>query len=359
MMGNVARAEELAETTAKLARHFQDDRSLFEILVNKFLGPRAGFSRDEMRERRSLVDEMTGIAERLGDRELMSRALSTDFYFSAECGESEQLSTLLAKLVSVAEQGQRRLIQWVAGQAKVLLAILEGDLAGAERLADTAFTIGQKTGGQVEGVYGLQLFTIRREQARLAEVAPIIKRFTDDHPEEAAWRPGFALIACDLGFKEAAQRTLAQIAETGFTFALDAKRSTTLAFLAEVCASLKDESRAEELYGKLKAYRDMTITAGVATVCYGSAGRYLGLLADTLGEWDKSEEHFEEALKLNRDMKAWPWLAHTQQEFARMWHRRGRKSDIVRADELLHEAWATAERLHLTALSSRLRSQQN
>jgi tetratricopeptide (TPR) repeat protein len=303
---------------------------------------------------------MEGIAERIGDKELIGRALSTDFYFSVECGESEHLAKILAKIVTLTESGQRRRHEWVAAQAKALLAILEGEFAGAERLAENAFEIGQKTAGEhVEGVYGLQMFTIRREQARLAEVAPVIKRFTEEHPEEVTWRPGLALIASDLGFKDAAQRMLAQLGETGFSFPLDAMRSTTLAYLAEVCASLNDAVRAEALYAKLVSYRDMTITAGVATVCYGSTGRYLGMLADTLGSWDLSEEHFEEALKLNRKMNAWPWLAHSQQEFAHMLHRRGRKSDIVRADELLREARATAARLQMTALSSRLHAQQD
>jgi hypothetical protein len=86
-----------------------------------------------------------------------------------------------------------------------------------------------------------------------------------------------ALIASDLGFKDAAQRMLSQLAESGFAFPADAKRSTTLAYLAEVCASVRYQAHAERLYELLLPYRDLTITAGIATACYGSAGRHLGL----------------------------------------------------------------------------------
>ena len=41
---------------------------------------------------------------------------------------------------------------------------------------------------------------------------------------------------------------------------------------------------------------------GHLVACYGAADRYLGMLAATLGEWERAEEHFERALELNRRM---------------------------------------------------------
>jgi tetratricopeptide (TPR) repeat protein len=248
----------------------------------------------------------------------------------------------------------------VALAALSMIATHEGRFAEGEQLAVQALRCGTRFDrANASGIFGVQMFTIRREQGRLAEVAPIIKRLVDEHPDLPTWRPGFALIASDLGFKGPARRMLADLATTGFAFPLDAKRSTTLAYLAEVCVVLNDEIRAEALYALLEPYRHMTITAGVMTVCHGSAGRYLGMLADLLTRWDTAEEHFEEALELNHNMKAWPWLAHTQFDFARMLRRRGRPADIPRAETLLNESWATANRLDMIALKGRLRSQQH
>ena len=36
---------------------------------------------------------------------------------------------------------------------------------------------------------------------------------------------------------------------------------------------------------------------------YGAADRYLGMLAATLGEWERAEEHFERAIDANRAME--------------------------------------------------------
>ena len=82
-----------------------------------------------------------------------------------------------------------------------MLAILDGRFAAAEDFAREGLKLGRLTlGDQVEGVYGIQMFSIRREQGRLAEVAPVVKQLIDEKPGEKAWLPGFALIAADLGF---------------------------------------------------------------------------------------------------------------------------------------------------------------
>ena len=145
------------------------------------------------------------------------------------------------------------------------------NFAAAENFATEGLKLGRLTlGEQVEGVYGIQMFSIRREQGRLAEVAPVVKRLIDENPAEKAWRPGFALIAADLGFEEPARRRLRELAETGFDIPLDAKRSASLSYVAEVAVLLGDSDAAERLYELMLAYRHMTITAGVVTVCYGA-----------------------------------------------------------------------------------------
>ena len=135
----------------------------------------------------------------------------------------------------------------------------------AERLADRALEIGGDVQGELAaGVYGVQMFTIRREQGRLAEVAPVLKRFID--AGEISWRPGLALIASDLGFEEAARSTFAEMAEAGFDFPADSRRTLTLSYLAEVCTFLHDTVEAGRLYDELLPYRDNVILARWAEI---------------------------------------------------------------------------------------------
>ena len=226
-----------------------------------------------------------------------------------------------------------------------------------ERLAEEAGEIGRDLFGEIAiGVYGVQMFTIRREQGRLAEVAPLVRRFLDENPEDAAWRPGLAVIASDLGFEPAARKAFESLAAGGFAFPIDAKRNLTLSYLAEVCARLGDSDRAELLYDLLLPYRDIAVVAPVATVCCGANARYLGMLAGVLGDWPAAEEHFEAALAMDERLAAWPWLAHTQHEFATTLLARAEPGDRARADGLLGSALERARRLGMVSLQQKIRS---
>ncbi|MCP3462644.1 AAA family ATPase [Bradyrhizobium sp. CCGUVB23] len=357
MKGDFARADIFNSEAIEMARRLEDDRSLCEVLFTPFLGPTA-LSGTQPADLRNRLSEALAIADRLNDADLRTRILSVQIYYSAEFGDYQGMIAALDTFQSAIEGRQMLHQEWVAQLGRAMQALLIGDFPTAERLAENAYAIGRRTHGEsAEGVYGVQMFTIRREQGRLAEIAPVIKHLINNEPDGNTWKPGFALVATELGFKPQAQKMLDELRQTDFAFPMDAKRSTTLSYLADVCAALEDGRCARALYDLLEPYRHMTVTAGIATVCYGSAGRFLGALADMLGDWDRSEEHFEEALRMDRHMHASPWLAHAQHRYARMLRRRGRHGDIAHADALLNESLATASRLNMTALLTRLRGQ--
>ena len=76
-----------------------------------------------------------------------------------------------------------------------------------------------------------------------------------------------------------------------------------------------------------------------------SASRPLGILATLLGRFEDAARHFEEALEMNKRMGARPWVAHTQEEFARMLLRRNAEGDRERTEKLLSRALATYHEL--------------
>jgi class 3 adenylate cyclase/tetratricopeptide (TPR) repeat protein len=354
LLGDAEKSESFERQGTELARRLGDRRSLFNLFVNRFLVPRQVASSSDVQSRLSELNELIEVSQSL-DNDMKGRALSLDVYVSAELGERTRVDRSLAALTELGEVHQRLHIQWIARHGAAMLAILDGDFAAAETLAGDALELGRLTHGrQVEGVYGIQMFSIRREQGRLAEVTPVMKRFIDENPDETTWLPGFALIAADLGFEEPARRRLRELAETGFDMPFDAKRSASLSYVAEVAALLGDAETAARLYELMSVYQHMTITAGIVTVCYGAASRYLGMLATTLGEFDKAEAHFEHALEMNTAIGARPWLAHTKAEYALLLRRRGGKGVSERAEMLANEAWEIAAELDMVRLKRRL-----
>ncbi len=355
LLGDLQKSESFDRRGTELARRLGDRRSLFTLLVNRFLVPRLVGSLSDAQSRLLEASELVELSRSVSDDEMKGRAISIAAYVSAELGDRAGLNQSLAALTELGEVRQRLSLQWISRHGAAMLAILDGNFAAAENFATEGLKLGRVTlGEQVEGVYGVQMFAIRREQGQLTEVAPVIKRLIDENPDEKAWLPGFALIAADLGFEEPARRRLRELAETGFDMPFEAKRSASLAYVAEVAALLDDSDAAARLYELMSAYRHMTITAGIVTVCYGAASRYLGMLAATLGEFDKAEAHFEHALEINQLIGARTWLAHTKAEYAGLLRRRGRRGDSERAEVLANEAWEIAAELDMVLLKRRL-----
>ena len=113
------------------------------------------------------------------------------------------------------------------------------------------------------------------------------------------------------------------------------------------------------MVSSINAVPPIWVIAPATTVCCGSAARYLGMLAATLGDWAAAEEHFAAALAMDEQLQAWPWLAHTKYEFALMLRARGRPCDHDRAAELIAAAAASAERIGMPALQQKIRSWQH
>ena len=118
--------------------------------------------------------------------------------------------------------------------------------------------------------------------------------------------------------------------------------------------ALADEAMAAILYPELEPFAGGNVMVGHLVACYGAADRYLGMLAATLGEAESAERHFEAALELNRRMGAPTWVAHTAFEYARLLLGRGARGR-ERAEALLGEARALAERIGMAGLLARIR----
>jgi hypothetical protein len=119
-----------------------------------------------------------------------------------------------------------------------------------------------------------------------------------------------------------------------------------------VCAQLGDSVFAAPLYELLLPYAHCNLLNWVE-VCAGSTSRYLGLLATTMSRWSDAEHHYEAAIEMDRRTGGWPWLAHSQDDYAHMLLARGRRGDRERALELFEGAREIYERLGLQTHAAR------
>jgi tetratricopeptide (TPR) repeat protein len=154
-------------------------------------------------------------------------------------------------------------------------------------------------------------------------------------------RTALALIYKQLGREAEARDEFERLATNDFAdLPQDWLWLASVTNLAETCAFLHDAQRAATLYELLLPYAERTIVAAYAHTCYGSVSRHLGLLAATMGRWDDAVQHFEYALEVNARLDAKPYLAHTQEDYARMLIERNAPGDRDKAFRLLTEAIA-------------------
>src|SRR5262249_4929508 len=150
-------------------------------------------------------------------------------------------------------------------------------------------------------------------------------------------------------------QVMADLGRAGFTdLPWDGNLLGTYANLAQACALADAPHFAEPLVPLLAPYVDSVIILATTVGCLGSAARFAGLLAHTLGQHDAAIAPFEAALAKNERIGALPQLAHTQHELARSLRARGKRGDRERAAALVADAAATADRLELVALQERL-----
>jgi tetratricopeptide (TPR) repeat protein len=258
--------------------------------------------------------------------------------------------------VRLAEESQQPFNFCLAIGFRAVRALMQGRFADYERLAQEALAIGQRLQTEnAAGIFGLQMFTLRREQGRLKELEPVVRYFVQQHSVAETWRPGLALIYSELGRTEEACAEFDHLAQHDFTdLPRDALWMACITYLVDVCIFLGDKERAAILYRLLLPYAGRTVVIGNAVACYGALSRYLGALATTLGHWDDAVQHFEEALAMNTRMDARPWLAHTQYQYAAMLLARSQAGDRKKALALRKAALTTAHELGMRALEGRL-----
>jgi len=233
-------------------------------------------------------------------------------------GDMETAARQLERSRTAAQLGRFDLYRYHVKVVDGVLAMIDGRFDDAVRCADDAFEFFPDQSEFNDGVYGLQMFVIRREQGRLAEVEPFLRIALEAKSSNAVWRPGLAMVYAELGMLAEARREFDMLAETDFrSLDRDALWPACFTFLAEVCAVLGDERAAQLLYDEIVPFAGLNVMVGF-TVCLGPVDRLLGLLAAVLHHRDRAEEHFVAALALAERCSSRPWISRIRHDHARV-----------------------------------------
>ena len=280
-----------------MARRLDDRAGLAIVLVRAFWS-RGTSSLEEILE---MLTEAMAIGEELGDTEIRAEAMSWRVPTFVALGDLDSARGELEALQQTAEQTAQPFMLHVAAHYGSAIALCDGRLDHAELMAQRSHEWSNLLAGRdALGIYGIQMFGIRREQGRLAELAPVIRVLGSQDRGTGPWRPGLVSVLVELGMDTEARRELARVAADGLDGFRESLWVASLTYLTDASAALGDEATAALVYPELAPLAGTAVMIGHMVSCYGAADRYLGMLAATLGEWDRADEHFERATELNR-----------------------------------------------------------
>ena len=346
-----ALAESAQRRAVALARELGEPAPLFHALAA--IVP-ARYWPDKLDERLEAAREALEVAERAGHLEWVDAL--TGWYFGdlVEKGDFATARALAAMHREVADSLRQPFMQAMGLASQTLLAAYEGRFVEAERLAAETHALGRRFApDSAQGVYSMQMFTLRRSQGRLGEVLPALRGLLVGGQDATLWQPGLALICAELGLWDEARSAFEPLAACQFgAIARDAMWLTNIAFLAEACVRLGDRQHAPLLLRLLEPYAGRHIVTGTNVVCHGSADRLLGMLWATVGDVQSAERHLQAAIAADAGQGGRPWCAEAQLELAALLLR-GDGADRARAKPLLEAALARARELGMVALLRR------
>lgn len=286
--------------------------------------------------------ELCARAREVGDDDALMLALVNAIWATAMLGDPVAWGEMLADCTQLAAQLRQPRWEPTLSWFRSSRAFLDGDLEAAERFLEAVAH---------EGLYGVAMFLIRREQGRLAELVPSLRTLVRLNPAAGVWRPGLAALYADLRMLDEARKEFEAFASAGFAgLASHGSRELSLALLAEVCATLEDAHRAPWFVEQLRACEGRLLFFFGSSACLGPADRLLGMLASTAGRPDDAERWHRRGLELARRLNSPLWIAHCLCDYAV----HVRPSDSSGSRRMLAEAAGVCDEHGLIALTDRV-----
>jgi tetratricopeptide (TPR) repeat protein len=205
-------------------------------------------------------------------------------------------------------------------------------------------------------VHTILVIALRRRADLLSDYVSTIEAAIDKHPSLVGWRALLPLANLAAGNAAEALAQFERLAQDDFAgLPRDMFWFTAVCMLGEACALIGDRERAELLYEMLLPFKDRNVQVTQAAF-WGSAERFLGLLAAALGRWDVAFEHVESAIAKNEASGCSIAAALVRRDHAEMLLARRAPGDFDTAVALLREMLQAADAAGISVVTSRLQA---
>ena len=192
--GDPVRCRELAAEAIDIARAAGDEAALARTLADAIWAITAS---DTLAQRQRLIEELSGVTQRLDDPRLSFLGDGAGFTSSMEAGDRAGIESALAAGRAMLAAFPLPSSAWAWRVSEATWSLVQGDIGASERLAFEAAEIGTGAGEpDAQRTLGVQLFAVRHLQGRLGEVVEQAVALTRRAESLEAHRPGAALARC-------------------------------------------------------------------------------------------------------------------------------------------------------------------
>jgi tetratricopeptide (TPR) repeat protein len=345
---SLARRDALSRASVELARRLGDGPTLAYALHARHL---AVWGPDNVEERVSLSAEIVELAQQASD---FSLELAGHVWRLADLFEMGDIPGA-DREIEVHEALARRVgyPHFIAHayMFRATQAMLRGEFADAEALAQRSLALGEQVGDvNVRVSHHVQMAVLRALQGRPEECTAYFEPAAREHPPELARlvNLGFLCLAGDrTGIKETFPVIWRARNRIPPPFWLS-MAGTCITLLAAHAGATHE---GEIIYDLVRPYeRRWTLAGRDAVAAGGPIAYYLGILAAALSRFDAAARHFEVAIETTERIGARPYLALAQGAYGAMLARRGATLDRQRARQLLADALRWAKELGMNQL---------
>lgn len=223
--------------------------------------------------------------------------------------------------------------RWRHRQSEAWIALLDGDIDQAERLAEQALDIGLAS-GQPDAFrfFGAQFASVREAQGRSGELVALVEDALRETPGLAVFRAVLAHACAEAGDLERVRDLLTEARAAGFPMIEDGGWLSAQKNWAKAAVAVGDLDSAAAMWGRMAPYRDQPVFTMVTVSPV--AGHYVGRLEHLLGRLDDADASFARAHAIHHQLRAPQYVARTEVRWAQMLVDRAQGDDHDRARTL-------------------------
>jgi tetratricopeptide (TPR) repeat protein len=341
----------VADEALEVARIVNDDATTFDVLFWRSTSARRqdGVWRDDE------LAELRAIAERGTDPLRHAMAYMVEVMRAIHVGDISAAERALETAADLADELRLPILRWLVTIVRGNCVTLAGDLEDAEKIVQEAFELSQAT-DQPDALswYGVQLYMLRYQQARLNELTPLFAAMSESAPTLLTWHAARALAHTEAGEWEAAQQVIDDLLNVGYYDRPEEPHWLIgMSCLGSALAAIGTDSAAMSAAYEALAGR-ATIFSSIMPLSLGSNERVLGELAFALGRVDDAAGHFAAAVKANEQAPAPTFAARSRVGLIRCLLSQGRTPDEPEVAEQIAAVRAAAEQYSLTRVNDLL-----